>query len=467
MRARMESHRRSPSCAACHRIMDPIGLALENFDAVGAWRTRDGGTPIDASGQSHGRHRGGRPVSLRRALAAKQDVFVGNVAEKLLTYALGRRLEYDDMPAVRTIVRDAARDEPLLVTHPGRGQRASRFAWPASRPTRAEGLFNDVHHQTIASTADVPARCRRRHWRCRCSMRWCRRSPRSRATAAHAPPWVRLRAARRDPESVDAGDERTPLSELTPILKPLEPFRDSLTIVSNLARPEERAQDHACTGAWLTGVRAEANGRRRFPRRQEHRSDRRRADRQGDDVPVARGGDRGLHRHAGRVHSRIQLRLHEHAELATPTTPLPMETNPRAVFERMFGWETTREQRLARMKSDQSVLDLITEDLGDLEQRLGGRDRARVDEYVELRARDRTPDSALREADGKAAGRSGRAGRDSGVVRGARRHAVRPAGPRLRGRPHARVHVHDEPRVQPADLSGPWRHRAAPRRFAQ
>jgi len=111
MRARMETHRRSPTCATCHRIMDPIGLALENFDAVGAWRTRDAGLPIDASGQLMDGTAVDGPESLRRALLAKPDVFVGNVAEKLLTYALGRRLEYYDMPAVRTIVRDAARRE--------------------------------------------------------------------------------------------------------------------------------------------------------------------------------------------------------------------------------------------------------------------------------------------------------------------------------------------------------------------
>jgi hypothetical protein len=111
VRAKMESHRRSPACAACHRIMDPIGLALENFDAIGAWRTRDGGSPIDASGQLMDGTAVDGPVSLRRALLAKSDVFVGNLAEKLLTYALGRTIGYDDMPAVRTIVRDAARRE--------------------------------------------------------------------------------------------------------------------------------------------------------------------------------------------------------------------------------------------------------------------------------------------------------------------------------------------------------------------
>ena len=111
MRERMEQHRRSPACANCHKIMDPIGLALENFDAVGAWRTMDGATAIDASGQlSDGRRIDG-PVSLRDALLRRRDVFVRTVTEKLLTYALGRSLEFSDMPAVRTIARDAARHE--------------------------------------------------------------------------------------------------------------------------------------------------------------------------------------------------------------------------------------------------------------------------------------------------------------------------------------------------------------------
>jgi hypothetical protein len=111
MRERMEQHRRSPACATCHKIMDPIGLALENFDAVGAWRTMDGATAIDASGQLSDGSRIDGPVSLREALLRRRDVFVRTVTEKLLTYALGRSLEFSDMPAVRAIARDAARHE--------------------------------------------------------------------------------------------------------------------------------------------------------------------------------------------------------------------------------------------------------------------------------------------------------------------------------------------------------------------
>jgi len=111
VRARMEQHRASPACAGCHRIMDPIGLALENFDAVGAWRTQEAGTSIDASGElADGSHVNGA-VALRDALLQRPEVLAGTMTEKLLTYALGRGLEFQDMPAVRAIVRASARDD--------------------------------------------------------------------------------------------------------------------------------------------------------------------------------------------------------------------------------------------------------------------------------------------------------------------------------------------------------------------
>jgi len=111
MRERMEEHRKNPVCAACHKLMDPIGLSMENFDAVGAWRTRDGGTlgsPINAAGELLDGTKVDGVVTLRNALVRDPEVFVGTVTEKLLTYALGRGLAYYDMPTVRTIVRDAA-----------------------------------------------------------------------------------------------------------------------------------------------------------------------------------------------------------------------------------------------------------------------------------------------------------------------------------------------------------------------
>jgi hypothetical protein len=115
MRERMEEHRANPVCANCHALMDPIGLSLENFDAIGAWRTRDGssvtalGTPIDASGRLMDGTRVDGVVTLRSALLKDPEIFVGTLTEKLLIYALGRGLGYYDMPSVRAIVRDSAK----------------------------------------------------------------------------------------------------------------------------------------------------------------------------------------------------------------------------------------------------------------------------------------------------------------------------------------------------------------------
>jgi len=109
MREQMAEHRANPACATCHKIMDPIGFALENFDAVGAWRARDAsGHPIDASGELSDGTKVDGVITLREALLARSDVFVTTLTQKLMTYALGRGLDYHDMPAVRAIVRAAA-----------------------------------------------------------------------------------------------------------------------------------------------------------------------------------------------------------------------------------------------------------------------------------------------------------------------------------------------------------------------
>ena len=102
---------RNPACASCHARMDPLGLSLENFDAIGQWRTTDAGTPIDASGVLLDGTKVDGPVALRHALVAQKDQFVRTVADKLLTYAIGRGLEHYDAPAIRGIVRAAAADD--------------------------------------------------------------------------------------------------------------------------------------------------------------------------------------------------------------------------------------------------------------------------------------------------------------------------------------------------------------------
>ena len=108
MRERMETHRQNPVCAVCHRIMDPAGLSMENFDAIGRWRDTDGGAPIDASGSLPGGEDFEGVAGLRAALLDRPEVFVRTMTEKLLIFALGRGLDHTDAPAIRAITRAAA-----------------------------------------------------------------------------------------------------------------------------------------------------------------------------------------------------------------------------------------------------------------------------------------------------------------------------------------------------------------------
>ena len=111
MRERMEEHRTNPACASCHKIMDPIGFALENFDLAGAWRDTDLKTPVDASGELVDGTKLNGPATLREALVGRSDAFVTTATEKLLTYAVGRAVHYYDMPVVRSVVRESARND--------------------------------------------------------------------------------------------------------------------------------------------------------------------------------------------------------------------------------------------------------------------------------------------------------------------------------------------------------------------
>jgi hypothetical protein len=111
VRERLALHRENPVCATCHDVMDPLGLALENFDAIGRWRTVEPGGIVDASGQLADGTQVDGPVSLRTALEGRKEQFVEVITEKLLTYALGRGIDYYDMPTIRSIVRQSEHDD--------------------------------------------------------------------------------------------------------------------------------------------------------------------------------------------------------------------------------------------------------------------------------------------------------------------------------------------------------------------
>ncbi len=109
-RERMEEHRKNPACNSCHRVIDPLGLALDNFDVTGAWRIKDNEVPIDSVGELYDGTKMNGPAGLRDALMKHSDMVLRSFTENLMTYAIGRRVEYYDMPTVRAIIRDAAKN---------------------------------------------------------------------------------------------------------------------------------------------------------------------------------------------------------------------------------------------------------------------------------------------------------------------------------------------------------------------
>jgi hypothetical protein len=112
VRQQLEVHRKNPVCASCHRIIDPPGFALENFNSVGQWRDAgEDGAPIDAAGVLADGSKVDGPAALRDAILSRPDAFVTTLTNRMLTYALGRGLEPSDMPVVRRIVRKAAQND--------------------------------------------------------------------------------------------------------------------------------------------------------------------------------------------------------------------------------------------------------------------------------------------------------------------------------------------------------------------
>ena len=150
VRDRLERHRANPACAGCHAPMDPLGFALENFDAIGLWRAAsEAGRPIDASATMPSGEAFDGPAGLRRVLLSRGEDFAGTVTEKLLAYALGRGLEYTDRPAVRRILRDAATDDYRWSSIVLGIVKSTPFQWRRARSDESE---------LVAGNLDPPGR---------------------------------------------------------------------------------------------------------------------------------------------------------------------------------------------------------------------------------------------------------------------------------------------------------------------
>jgi hypothetical protein len=146
MRALLEEHRKNAACASCHRIMDPLGFSLENFDGIGQWRTKEPGGIVDASGQLADGTKVDGPAALRKALLSHPDQFVETMTEKLLTYALGRGLEYYDMPAVRSIAHEAARNNYRFTSLVMGIITSTPFSMPVGQLAKLRPIANRPSH---------------------------------------------------------------------------------------------------------------------------------------------------------------------------------------------------------------------------------------------------------------------------------------------------------------------------------
>jgi hypothetical protein len=150
VREKMEEHRKNEPCRSCHQLMDPIGLALENFDGIGSWRAKDGGLAVDASGRMFDGAKLDGPVSLRKAILSHSDAFIGTFTQNLLAYALGRVVDYRDMPMVRSIEQEAARNNNRFSSFVVGIVRSMPF-----QMRRAEGA--ETPTDTVASTSPPDA----------------------------------------------------------------------------------------------------------------------------------------------------------------------------------------------------------------------------------------------------------------------------------------------------------------------
>ena len=430
-------------------------------------------------------------AGLREALLKRPDVFVQTLTEKLLIYALGRGLSAEDMPAGATDrAHGDSRPVPVLGhrarhrqqravsdaeslgcagVHPGAAP-IPRCRWrPVPQTVSDTRRFGDVHHQDVVAAADVPARGGRHA-----------RAAAARCDGAGASALAQTAAARPSragfiymPHGADMASW-TPASagggfELSPTLQPLEPFKDSLVVISNLKRAGGAGRNARRGGLRLAERRhSQAHRGRGLPHRHHHRpgagasrSARRRRSRRSSSPPRTSPATSAA---ARRGYSCAYMNT---ISWASPTTPLPMEINPRTAFERLFGdGGSGRSSAAQQLREDRSILDAIVGEARALQARLGARDRARVADYLD---NVREIERRIQQAETQQQQRRGadrQAARHPRVVRGAHGADVRPAGDGLPDRPDPRVHVHDVARGQPADVPGDRRLRSVARRVA-
>ena len=494
-RERMELHRKNITCRTCHQYMDPIGLALDNFDVTGRWRYRENAMPLDTRGQLYDGTPVSTPSQLTRALLKRPTPFVRHFTENLMAYALGRRVADEDQPTIRAIASRGARErlQILVVRHGrreqqrvphahgraagGRGRRSlaaltdrSRRNPDADPGRKGDGAPHVPPRDGCHDRAPVPRRdgagvpfaregraARRRRPTRRGSCAWssCTAAPDRNTWGASKHLWAPAEIGRNFQLNPDGA------------LAPLEPWRDYLTIVSNtdvrmaeaFEAPEIGGDHFRSSAVFLT---------------QSHPKQT-----QGSDVYVGTSLDQIVARRiagdtaipsmqlcienqdrGGGCDYNYACAYTDTLSWASPTDPLPMIRNPRIAFDVLFGAGSNNTDRAVRRKANQSILDWIVGDLAGLKRDLGPTDRQRIDKYLsdirELERRIQAVEAQKRERRAARAARG--AVRRAGFVRRAHEAHVRHPGARVRVGHDARVLVQDGTRCVDARVSGE-RHR--------
>ncbi len=416
VRQRMEEHRRSPFCASCHKMIDPIGLALENFDATGHWRIRDNAVSVDASTTLYDGTKMSGLDGLGAALLKHQDTFIRVFTENLMAYAIGRQIEYFDMPTVRTIVHRAAGDgnrfssfvlgivnsdafrmQPDAHGHAHRREQPARAAFEGA-VGRSEAMFITQKHlsrRTVLKGMGVTLALPFLDAMVPAGGAWAQ-TPAAKAMGRTR--LVAMEMVHGAAGSADLGRKQHMWSpaatgtdfDLSPTsLRSLEPYRDYLTIVSGTADHAAEAWDALEVGG--DHFRSSATFlTQAHPKQTE-----------GSDTHAGMSIDQIYAKEYGQSSAIPSMQLciepvdegggcsygyacvyMDTISWAAPDEPLPMIRNPRAVFDQMFGLGGSPADRAARQKANASLLDFVHTRVTELKQDLGLADRQRLDAYL-------------------------------------------------------------------------------------
>ncbi len=477
VRETMELHRANPTCNACHGIIDPLGFALENFDTVGAWRDKDRytRTAIDASGKLVDGTVVNGPDDLRKALMSRPDQFVETMTEKFLSYALGRSLTAYDMPTVRKIVRDAARDNYRFSSHRdgNRRERAvpdGKSAGGGAQPGagclgEAVGNFrrrSNVHHQETSRAPHVPARHGRHHGSAAAG---CHDSGAHRSGAdrghSHASHGIHLLPAWRHHGALDAEDGRNHL-------------RSSHHSEAAGAFPE------AADGGQRPGKQArhQPGGARHHAR---NLAELRASAREPGSLSAGRPSTRSPPRTSARTRRCRRSKSPSKAAEAAAPAIATLAAATRAPFRsarppRRFPWRPSR-ARFSRVcsarailrterkilgKQYASILDLVSTEATDLQRTLGPQDRAMLSDYLDTVREIERRIQKMEAHDLSHVDIPECARRNAAAVRTARRTDVRSAGAGLSGQYDARLQHDDGGRGEQSDLQPDRRSRRVP-----